>query len=145
MKLAGDYQGEEIPICLLMGMWLRHIDCFKRKYDKVFENDPLFGADFMDRIHKRVQVFLHSCNTTTIEDMESVALADFRAEVHEGVMDITPTNHPHQYRQSIWGGGQNCWYGGGLAQQKKYIMGKRCKSILLRASSDLVPSQQRGN
>ena len=32
----------------------------------------------MDRIHKRVQVFLHSCNTTAIEDVESGDLEEFR-------------------------------------------------------------------
>ena len=32
----------------------------------------------MDRIHKRVQVFLHSCNTTAIEEVESGALEEFR-------------------------------------------------------------------
>ena len=31
----------------------------------------------MDRIHKRVHVFLHSCNTTTIEDVESGDLEEF--------------------------------------------------------------------
>ena len=31
----------------------------------------------MDRIHKMVQVFLHSCNTTAIEDVESGALEEF--------------------------------------------------------------------
>ena len=31
----------------------------------------------MDRIHKRVQVFLQSCNTTAIEDVELGALAEF--------------------------------------------------------------------
>ena len=31
----------------------------------------------MYRIHKRVQVFLHSFNTTEIEEVESGALADF--------------------------------------------------------------------
>ena len=31
----------------------------------------------MDRIHKRVQVLLHSCNTTDIEEVESGALAEF--------------------------------------------------------------------
>ena len=31
----------------------------------------------MDRIHKCVQMFLHSCNTTNIEDVESGALAEF--------------------------------------------------------------------
>ena len=31
----------------------------------------------MDWIHKRVQVFLHSCNTTDMEEVESGALEDF--------------------------------------------------------------------
>ena len=31
----------------------------------------------MDRIHKYVQVFLHSCNTNPIEDVEFGALAEF--------------------------------------------------------------------
>ena len=66
VKLAGDYMGEERPICLPMGMWPRRIDRFERQYDKAFARDPLFEADLMDRIHKRVQVFLHSCNTTAI-------------------------------------------------------------------------------
>ena len=65
-KLVGDYLGEERPICLSMGTWLRHIDSFKRKYDKAFAKDPLFGVYFMDHTHKHVQVFLHSCNTTAI-------------------------------------------------------------------------------
>ena len=32
VKFVGDYLGEEILICLLMGTWLRHIDRFKRQY-----------------------------------------------------------------------------------------------------------------
>ena len=31
----------------------------------------------MDLIHKRVQVFLHSCNTIPIEDVESGDLVEF--------------------------------------------------------------------
>ena len=38
------------------------MDRFEWKYDKAFVKDPLFGADLIDRIHKREQVFLHSCN-----------------------------------------------------------------------------------
>ena len=67
LSLVGDYLGEEIPICLSMGSWPRHIDHFDWKYDKAFVRDPLFGVDLMNRIHKHVQVFLHSCNTTTIK------------------------------------------------------------------------------
>ena len=77
VKLAWDYLGEESPICLLMGTWPRHIDRFNRQYDKAFARDTLFGTYFMDRIHKRVQVFLHSCNTNAIEDVESGSLAEF--------------------------------------------------------------------
>ena len=60
-----------------MGSWPRHIDHLEQQYDKAFARDSLFGADLMDRIHKRVQVFLHSCNTTTIEEVGSGALAEF--------------------------------------------------------------------
>ena len=60
-----------------MGTWPRHIDRFERKYDKAFAKDPLFGADLMDITHKRVQVFLHSRNTTSIKNVESRALAEF--------------------------------------------------------------------
>ena len=77
VKLAGDYLGEEIPICLLMGLWPRHIDCFERQYDKAFARDTLFGAYLIDRIHKCVQVFLHACNTTSIEKVESGVLTEF--------------------------------------------------------------------
>ena len=66
VKLAGDYLGEESSICLLIGLWPRHVDRFEWKYNNAFGRDPLLGADLMDRIHKRVQVFLHSCNMTAI-------------------------------------------------------------------------------
>ena len=69
MKLAGDYLGEEIQICLSMGSWSRHIDRFEQQYDKAFARDPLFRAELMDWIHKRVQVLLHSCNMTAREDV----------------------------------------------------------------------------
>ena len=60
VMLVGDYLGEESPICLSMGIWPRHIDRFERQYDKAFSRDPIFEADLMDCIHKRVQVFLNS-------------------------------------------------------------------------------------
>ena len=49
----------------------------ERQYDNSFAKDPLFWEDLMDRIHKRVQVFLHSCNTTFIKNMELGNLAEF--------------------------------------------------------------------
>ena len=57
---------------------MRHIDRFERQYNKAFARDPLFGADLIDRIHKRVKVFLHSCNTTEIEEVDSGSLEEFR-------------------------------------------------------------------
>ena len=77
MKLAGDYLGAERPVFLSMETWTRHIDRFKRQYDKSFAKDTLFGEDLMDRIHKRVQVFLHSCNTTAIEEVDTGSLTEF--------------------------------------------------------------------
>ena len=77
--IAGDYLGEGSPVCIMMASWPRHIDRFKGQYDKSFSRDPLFGEDLMDWIHKRVQVFLNSCNTTAIEDVESGALEEIRA------------------------------------------------------------------
>ena len=59
-----------------MGLWPRHIDRFKRQYDKAFVKDPLFGVELMDCIHKRVQVFLHSCNMTAIKDVDSGDLVE---------------------------------------------------------------------
>ena len=63
-RLVGDYLGEGSPVSIMMASWPRHIDRFDQQYDKDFSRDPLLGADLMDRFHKRVQVFLHSCNTT---------------------------------------------------------------------------------
>ena len=60
MKLAGDYLGEESPIFLSMDTCPHQIDRLERQYDKAFAKDPLFGSYLMGRIHKRVQVFLHS-------------------------------------------------------------------------------------
>ena len=60
-----------------MGLWPHHIDCFERQYDKAFTRDPLFGSDLMDIIHKRLQVFIHSCNTIAIKEVEAGALAEF--------------------------------------------------------------------
>ena len=75
VKIAGDYLGEEILLCLLMGTWLRHIERFEQQYNKDFAKDPLFGEELINRIHKRVQVFLHYCNTNSIEEVELGALA----------------------------------------------------------------------
>ena len=76
-----------------MGACPHHIDRFERQYNKAFARDPLFGVYLMDRIHKRVQVFLHSCNMTAIEGGESGALMEYGG-VHKkvergGVVDFS--------------------------------------------------------
>ena len=75
--LAGDYLGEGIPVCVMMALWPRHIDRFKRQYDKAFYRDPIFGADLMYQIYKHAQVLLQSCNTTAMEEVELGALEEF--------------------------------------------------------------------
>ena len=60
MKLAGDYLGEESPMCCSMETWYFNIDRFERQYSKAFSKDPLFRADLIGRFHKRIQVFLNS-------------------------------------------------------------------------------------
>ena len=67
-RLAGEYLREGSHVCIMIASWPRHIDRFERKYDKAFSWDPLFGADIMDWIHKRVQVFLSVLN----DDRKSV-------------------------------------------------------------------------
>ena len=60
-----------------MATWPRYIDPFERQYNKAFVGQLLFGADIVDWIHKRVQVFLRSCNTTSLKDVVMGALAEF--------------------------------------------------------------------
>ena len=77
-----------------MGTWPRHIDRFKRQYDRAFMEEAFFGVDFMYRIHKNVQVFLHSCNTTGIEYVVLGALAEcegLQKKVERGEwLNLTP-------------------------------------------------------
>ena len=60
VKITGDYLCEEITLCCSMETWPRHIEHFEHQYNKKFTKDPLFGADLINRVHKRVQVLLHS-------------------------------------------------------------------------------------
>ena len=60
-----------------MVTWPHHIDCFKHQYSKAFAEHRFFGEDILDWIHKRVQFFLHSCNRMSLEDVETVSLAEF--------------------------------------------------------------------
>ena len=58
--------------------WPSHIDSFEHPYEKDFEVHRLFGAYIVEIFHKRVQVFLNSCNTLLLEDTETGSLAEFR-------------------------------------------------------------------
>ena len=69
VRLNGDFFGVEGPLSREMMTWPCRIDRFERQYNKDFAGHHLFGADIVDRIHKRFQVFLHSFNTTSLEDV----------------------------------------------------------------------------
>ena len=58
-----------------MDTWPCHIDRFERQYNKAFVGNPFFGADVDNRIHKQVQVFLHSCNAMSLDNVETGALS----------------------------------------------------------------------
>ena len=78
MQLSGDYLGKDRHLFQAMATWPRHIDCFERKYDKAFVGDHLFSADIVNIIHKRVQVFLHLCNMTPLNNFETGELMEFK-------------------------------------------------------------------
>ena len=77
MHIIVDYPNLEGPLFQEMERLLCHIDCFEHQYEKAFSEYRLFVADIVDIIHKRVQVFLHLGNTTSLEDVDTGALAEF--------------------------------------------------------------------
>ena len=77
VRLTGDYLGPDGPPIQAMGTWYRHIYRFKRQFDKAFARNRLFEAKIVDRIHKRVQVFLQSCNMTSLNSIKTGALLRF--------------------------------------------------------------------
>ena len=54
-----------------------HIDCLEWQYDKAYVGNRLFGTNLVDQIHNRVQVFLHSCNTTSLDNVGKGMLYEF--------------------------------------------------------------------
>ena len=66
MKLTGDYLGEYILLCRSIETWPCHIDRFTHYYDKELVKYPLFGVELINRVHYRVQVFLHCYNKVEI-------------------------------------------------------------------------------
>ena len=76
MRLARDYLEYEGPLCRAMDTGPRHIDRFERQCEKAFTRIPFFGADLVDWVHKQVQVFLQSCSTAYLDDVETGALSE---------------------------------------------------------------------
>ena len=60
MQMTGHYLGMEVTLSRVIATWSCHIDRFERQYDKASARQRIFGADIVEIIHKRVQVFLHS-------------------------------------------------------------------------------------
>ena len=69
VRMTEDYLRTEGPLSRAMATWPRQIDHFECQYDKAFAGHCLFGADIVYWIHKQVKIFLHSCNTTSMEDV----------------------------------------------------------------------------
>ena len=61
-----------------MSTWPRHIDRFKLHNDMAFVGNFLFGVNIMERIQKRVKVFLYSCNMMSLDNIEMGAMLEFR-------------------------------------------------------------------
>ena len=75
--LTRDYLVDEGPLSWAMSTWPHHIDRFEWQLKKACALNPFFGAYLVDRIHKLVQVFLHSCNKTCLDDVETGVLLEF--------------------------------------------------------------------
>ena len=73
----GYYLGDEVPLFRAMSTWPCHNDSFYQHYNKAFVGNPFFVAYIVDQIRKRVQFFLHFCNTRYLDDMEMVSLLKF--------------------------------------------------------------------
>ena len=69
LRVTRGYLGDEGPLIRDMIKWMQHIDRFDRKCNKALAVNPFFVADIINRTQKRVQVFLHSFNTTCLENL----------------------------------------------------------------------------
>ena len=77
VRVVEDSLGYEGSLIHTMAMWLCHIDRFEWQYDMAFSGNRIFGAYLMDHIRRCVQIFLHSCNTTSMDDVDTGALSEF--------------------------------------------------------------------
>ena len=50
------------------------MDRFEQQYENYVAGNLIPGVNIMDQIHKRVQIFLHSYNTTSLDESKSIAL-----------------------------------------------------------------------
>ena len=60
LQVSGYYLSDDGPLIWAIATWPRNIDLFGWQYDRVFSWNCIFGANLVDSIHKRVQVFLHN-------------------------------------------------------------------------------------
>ena len=77
-RLAWDYLGGNGPLRQEIVTWPCHINHFKWRYDKAFVGNRLFVSGIVDLIHKMFHVFIHSCNTTSLNDVKTRAISEFR-------------------------------------------------------------------
>ena len=126
VRLTGEYLGTEGTFYRAIVTWPHNINCFESQYDKAFAGHDLFRADIVDRIHMRVHVLMHSCNTMSLEDVEIVTLEEF-GEIQRQVARVecittTPTwvdlttQKNYGMRKSESGGGSG---GDDLGQHRK--------------------------
>ena len=97
----GNYLGNEIPLCHSMATWPCHIDHFERQYNEAFLKGSLFRVDLIERVHKRVQFFLQSCNTADIEGVELGAFAELRFSAKYYREGGKADNYPGLGRNSV--------------------------------------------
>ena len=78
MRLELDYLGTYGPLSQVMEICPHHIDRFEWKFDQDFSGNRIFGTGIVDWIRKMVQMFMHSFNTTSLDDVKTGALTEFR-------------------------------------------------------------------
>ena len=60
-EVAGRYMGSDLVMYNSFTGLYNHIKRHDMSYSFEFRNDKLFGGNFLDRLHYRVQRFLNSC------------------------------------------------------------------------------------
>ena len=60
-----------------MATWTIHIDLFEWKYDNAFAGNNFLVTNIVNHIHKQVQLSLHSCNITCLDNVDTGYLLQF--------------------------------------------------------------------